>query len=246
MYFYAENKHRLILITFCCCKEVKGYPNKLKRLSEKPVVKYIMSDLDFLKGSWNRQIQFPIQTKEELQRNIRKSSLNVLKWLIAVNFFELLLFIGLSVLLGEADNTEQHSIINGIVNTLDFMIYTLPILFSGFYFILIKRIGKGRSVSSLLQNIFTARKFLNLYIYLNIALFLIILYVAIFLTISAEHIDQEAAGTIGTTTSYVILISICILVSLLFMLAVWLFYRLLYGRLLQKLNRNYEELKDME
>jgi len=217
-----------------------------RRLFRTVCIKYIMAELDFLKGHWSKQPRFPVQTKEELQSSIRKSSFNVLKWLIAVNFFELLLFIGLSLLLGDADDTGNHPVIDGIVNTLDFIIYALPLIFSAVYFILIRKLRNKHSVSALLQNILTTRKLLNIYIYLNIAIFLIILYVAIFLTISAGHIDQEAAGTLGTTTSYVILISVCVLVSLLFMFVVWLFYRLLYGRLLQKLSKNYEELKDME
>lgn len=244
MYFYAEINVCRSLYTQ---EKTNGCPFKLKKAVENgQLFKYTMNELDFIKGHRNKQLHLPVQTKEELQNSIRKSSSNVLRWLIGVNFFELLLFMGLSLLLEDADNTGNHPVIDRIVNILDFIIYALPLIFSVFYLILIRRIRNRLSVSALLQNIFTACKLLNIYIYLNIAIFLIILYVAIFLTISTEHIYHETAGTMGTTASYVILISVCILVSLLFMFIVWLFYRLLYGRLRQKLNKNYEELKDME
>jgi|GEM_PF-5838065 len=205
-----------------------------------------MTDLDSIKEHWSKKLHFPVQTKEQLQNIIRESSSATLKWLIVVNFFELLLFTVLSLVLEESEAVSNEKIINDIVSTLDFILFALPLLFSVIYLVLIREIRVKRSVFSLLRTIHTARKLLNVYIYLNIAIFLLILYLAIFLTISSEHIDDEAAALFGTTTSYVILISICIITSLVFMLSVWLFYRLLYGRLLKRLNRNYEELKDME
>ena len=55
--------------------------------------------------------------------------------------------------------------------------------------------------------------------------------------------DQVAAFD---STQMAVLVAMVVLVTGIFLLLIWLFYRLIYGILLKRLNRNYDELKKLE
>ena len=64
---------------------------------------------------------------------------------------------------------------------------------------------------------------------------------------SSGH-DPELAAQIEhfNTQQYAIMIATFIIATLIFGVVIWLFYKLLYGILLKRLNKNYNELKKME
>lgn len=204
-----------------------------------------MTELELLKEHWSKQDDFQVVSRVELHKMIKKSSSNILKWLIAANIFELSIFLLLPFVLSSDGNLyiENPTIIK-IANILDYILVSLPIIFSIIYLYLISNIHTTDSISLLLKNIFRARKLLNVYITLNVCIFLSILYIGIFETLNEEKITQSSH--LGTFTYTILLILSCVFVGVVFMLIVWLFYKLIYGRLLKKLNKNYKELKDLE
>lgn len=204
-----------------------------------------MTELELLKEHWSKQDDFQVISREELHKMIKKSSSNVLKWLIAANIFELGFFLLLPFILSSDGNISiEDPIILGITHLLDYFLFSLPIIFSIAYLYLISNIHTTDSISLLLRNIFRARKLLNVYIGLNVCIFLSILYIGIFETLSSKKITQPPQ--LSPFIYNMLLILSCVFVGLVFMLFVWLFYKLIYGRLLKKLNKNYKELKDLE
>ncbi|MBA5793722.1 hypothetical protein H1R17_12465 [Flavobacterium sp. xlx-214] len=204
-----------------------------------------MTELELLKEHWSKQDDFQVVSREELHKMIKKSSSNILKWLIAANIFELSFFLLLPFIFSSDANVSiKNPIIIKVTYILDYLLVSLPIIFSIVYLYLISNIHTTDSISLLLKNIFRARKLLNVYIILNVCIFLIILYTGIFEALNSDRIAQPT-GVSAFTYNIIVVLS-CIFVGVIFMLIIWSFYKLIYGRLLKKLNKNYKELKDLE
>ena len=60
--------------------------------------------------------------------------------------------------------------------------------------------------------------------------------------------DPQLAAQIEhfNTKQYIFMIGAFVIATLVFGVVIWLFYKLLYGILLKRLNKNYNELKKME
>lgn len=206
-----------------------------------------MNDLDFLKEHWNSQDNFPLKSKEELHSIIKKSSSNILKWIIGANMLELSILLLISLLFHNPDDANDFNKYELLaVEIFDLIIVSLPIVFSIYFFILIRRIKVTDSISKLMSNIFHTRKMLNIYIYINMLVFLCIVYIGINKGIESITHDPEVYQQLSPTVYSLILILSCIMVLSVFMLIVWGFYKILYGRLLNKLKDNYNKLIDLE
>lgn len=206
-----------------------------------------MNDLDFLKEHWNSQDNFPLKSKEELHSIIKKSSSNILKWIIGANMLELSILLLISLLFNNPDDANDFNKYELLaVEIFDLIIVSLPIVFSIYFFILIRRIKVTDSISKLMSNIFHTRKMLNIYIYINMLVFLCIVYIGINKGIESITHDPEVYQQLSPTVYSLILILSCIMVLSVFMLIVWGFYKILYGRLLNKLKDNYNKLIDLE
>lgn len=205
-----------------------------------------MTELDFLKEHWSKQTDYPIKTRAEIQKILQKSSSNTLKWLIGANIFELCFFILIGLLFGNSaeDQIDAESIY--WLSKLDYVIYALPIIFSLIFISLIRKISTNNSVSGLISSVIKARKLLNIYIYINFSIFIGIIYYSIYLSLTSEQFKNVNSAELSPTVTFTILIITCVLISIVYMLIIWGFYKLLYGRFLKRLNQNLDQLKDME
>lgn len=207
-----------------------------------------MEELDLLKQHWNKQADFPHKSKVELHKIIKRSSSNTLKWMIAANIFELCLILFLGIFLGSTESKismdiESNQIIFGITKVLDVLLIGLPILFSLIYFYMIRQIHVTDSIADLLTNILRARKLLNIYIYINIFIFLLILCYSLYYSFNSEEINNiENIEVLGENGILIIKIVSSIFSFAIFIGGIWLFYKLLYGKLLKRLKRNINDL----
>lgn len=206
-----------------------------------------MEELELLKSHWNKQDHFPKKTKTELQNIIKKSSSNTLKWMIAANIFELLLLILLGIIFGSSTNHTMEILKNESVQLffkiLDYIIIAVPIIFSIIYINMIRKIHVTDSISDLLNNILNARKFLNIYIYINLFIFIgLITFSVIYSYDEAIKFEHNEVHNLSDGTILAIKIFSVILTFIIFSGAVWLFYKLLYGKLLKRLKRNITDL----
>lgn len=206
-----------------------------------------MEELDLLKKHWKTQSNFDKKSKEELQAIIKKSSSSTLKWMIVANFIELLIFITIGLLFSnpnEKINLNLNSFLEAYVGIYDYIIISFPIIFSIIYYLIIRKIQITSTISDLIKSILQARKLLTFYIYTNIILFISIIFIAI--TYSYEIIKENQIKDTTNNLSenalfYIQIFSTFITVSL-FILAIWLFYKILYGRFIKRLRKNYNDL----
>jgi hypothetical protein len=209
-----------------------------------------MEELELLKTHWKKQDDFPKKSKIELHKIIKRSSSNTLKWMIAANIFELLFLVALGIYFGQKDADYSHLFLTNTTliaffNILDYVIIAIPIVFSIIYIYMIRKIQITDSISDLLNNVLNARKLLNLYIYINLCIFIGIISFSMIYTydevkkMHVEGIENLSEGWIFGIHLFSIVITFVLLSGI-----VWLFYKLLYGKLLKRLKRNIQDLNE--
>ena len=96
-----------------------------------------------------------------------------------------------------------------------------------------------------MENILNTRKIIKYYVSYNLIMLFIGLIYGFYVAI---HNDPELAEmfahfTDQQTMKFIVIIGLVIAVTL---ICVWLFYKLIYGLLIKRLNKNYRELKALE
>ena len=96
-----------------------------------------------------------------------------------------------------------------------------------------------------MQNILKTRKIVKYYVIYNLAV--ILLTIPFSLSFSIQN-NPKLASSIEDFSNIELLTSILTVVAVIGLVLgfFWLFYKLLYGILLKKLNHNYKELKKLE
>ncbi len=96
-----------------------------------------------------------------------------------------------------------------------------------------------------MKNILKTRKVVKYYVVYNL---IMVCLSMIFAFIYTTTHDPELVAQLQhfTTKQYAVMITSFVIATLIFALVIWLFYKLLYGILLKRLNRNYKELKKIE
>ncbi|MEO1033611.1 MAG: hypothetical protein AAFX55_19655, partial [Bacteroidota bacterium] len=96
-----------------------------------------------------------------------------------------------------------------------------------------------------MESILRTRKIIKYYVVFNLSLF----FLSIPLSLYFEYQDNpEFHQQIveASTTQMLAFYAVSAVTAGVILLILWLFYRLIYGILLKRLNRNYKELKKLE
>lgn len=211
-----------------------------------------MDELEFLKQNWKKQEEhLPRLSYDQIYKMIWKRSSSIVKWIFVISIVELLLSSLLSIYMADATYWEQMEELQLKETTIFFYIVSYLITF---YFIFCfyrnyRRISSTDDAATLMDNILKTRRTVKNYIaYILISTGLYSIVISWF-TIQRHQIMQEAKDVSRYTFDTVDWVKFTILgclVLAVFLLALWLFYRLLYGILLRRLKRNYKELKRLE
>lgn len=209
-----------------------------------------MKELDLLKKDWQKnKDSFEQITELEIYEMIHKKSSSIVKWILIISILEVLLWTSLSMIFSADDYLEKVNNENFVfyIKLFSFLSYGVITVFIYLFYKNYIRISTIAATKELMQSILKTRKTVQFYVWYNLGIIvfgLIIGFVIALLynpetVILREKIESDPkimAVTIG------ILALITILLFGLF----WLFYRLLYGILLRRLNANYKELKKIE
>lgn len=211
-----------------------------------------MDELEFLKKNWKKQEEnLPRLSYDEIYKMIWKRSSSIVKWIFVISIIELLLSSLLSVYMADASYWEQMEELHLKQTTI--YVYIISYLIT-FYFIYTfyrnyKRISATDDAATLMRNILRVRRTVKTYIaYILISTGLYTVVIAWF-AIRNHQVVQEVEDTSKYTfdaMDWVKFTIAGIIILAIFLLALWLFYRLIYGILLRRLKRNYKELKRLE
>lgn len=208
-----------------------------------------MDGLDLLKQHWNKDGDFPKVNKEEIRRMLYKSSSSLAKWIFFVSVIEL--FLGLAfnawffffsdVEMGRDTDPLWLEIIDQSINVISYVItfYFIYTFFQAYY-----KIKNTNNTKDLLNDILASRKTVNQYISFNIYLIIISLTIGSISFIIEKHIFDKSTGEMML---YAIFTIIAVSIMGFFIIKLMKFYfRLIYIRLVNKLDKNYDELVQLE
>lgn len=200
-----------------------------------------MDQLEILKKDWKKQEgALPKLSKAELTKLIYKKSSSIVKWIFIISVLEFILpFI--AMLFPGYDKSMQgyQSLgLSSFINITYFVYYIVIIYFIFRFYKNYKSISANSNPKKLMQNIIKTRKTVKYYIWFNLALAFIISVVVLYITLnSSEFLEKIPEGTNLSIIWIIALLLVFVVIGLF-----WLFYRLIYGILLNKLKRNYNEL----
>ena len=212
-----------------------------------------MKELDLLKKEWQKSTNSFEQVSEtEIYKMIHKNSSSVVKWILIISILEFLFWSVITVFLNDEKYHEKlqkygmdttMSIINGLN-------YLIIIGFIYVFYINYKTISTTDSTRQLMKNILKTRKTVRNYIWFNLATVVVSVVISIILLFYHNSKIMSLMENATSNGHEVIFILVCIVISGVFISVIiclfWLFYKLLYGKLLNKLFANYSELEKID
>lgn len=212
-----------------------------------------MEELDLLKKDWNKnENKFPRVSEKEIYAMLHKNSTSVVKWIFLISIFEFAFFLALTLLLNDNSNTEavENYLSPYVIYGVTIIDYLIMIYFFCMFYINYKKITTTDQVKNLMASILKTRKTVSNYIFVKITsviVFSFILFITYFNNepqILFQRHNAEESGK--TLVLYLVYFAGVIIFIALFALAIWLIYKLVYGILLKRLRKNYDELKKID
>lgn len=203
-----------------------------------------MNELEVLRKYWKRDESFPRIEQDTIRRMIYDSSSSLVKWIFFLSVLEFTIGIAFGAWYiffePEIGRRDYPSWLELTTNVIDIAAYLAIIYFMYRFFNSYKRIKNTNNTKTLLNDILETRRNVHHYIRINIY------FVA--LTMLAMGLNRLINGDLGSgSPGQVIMSATVLLVVFLFISGVCialikLYYRLVYLRLVKKLDRNYKEL----
>lgn len=197
-----------------------------------------MDDLELLKKDWKKtDTQFKQISEQEIYSMLHKSSSSSVKWILIVSVLEFIILNGLSLVTND-ELSNKFAKLHPYLTIFEKINYVIIIGFIFIFYKNYKSISVLNSAKTLLKQILKTRKIVNIYIIWNI------LIGSYFGVISAIDGFKEVGNKHQIDNSkLVIIIAITMLLVIPFL---WFFYKLLYGKLLNRLKKNLNDLKKMD
>ena len=211
-----------------------------------------MEELDLLKKAWQKDSHSYEQVSEsEIYKMLHKKSSSIVKWILIISIIEVLFWAVISIYFKVDEylknlNAENLSMYFQVLNVVNYLV-TLWFIFN-FYKNYIK-ISTTASTNQLMHDILKTRKTVKYYVWYNLLMSLLSMIAAFVMEFEFNPRMEIVKNQIANENNYntlIVTVGIMLLSIILFIGLVWLFYRLLYGILLRKLNSNYKELMKID
>lgn len=214
-----------------------------------------MDELDKYKKAWENQSNDSNNlSREDIYTMTHAKSSSIVRQIFIIGilefmFWAILNFIFIGTSYGDFyDELDIKFIFNILITAHYFFIAIFLFLFYKNY----KSISISENTKTLIQKILDTRKTVKYYVYFNI-LYTIISNVILFSFLLSDlesfysYYNNHNIGVPENKRLFIISTVITIVISLgIAFLFLWLFYKLIYGILLKKLNANYKELIKLE
>ncbi|WP_417354736.1 hypothetical protein [Flavobacterium sp.] len=212
-----------------------------------------MDVLDKLKNDWNKNgDRYPKISENEIYAMLHKRSSSIVKWILLISIIEFAFFLTLTFMLNDTPSAKSMveyigTSLNTVFGSIDMGI---NLVFMYLFYVNYKKITNTDTVKNLMSNILKTRKIVSRYIFIKLAytvvMSLIVLWILYYNDpewLATFHDAEEQGKSLSATLLYFVggIIGVSLIVTLL-----WLFYKLIYGLLLKRLNKNYQELKKIE
>ena len=201
-----------------------------------------MDLLNKYKETWNKQIEMPYKfSTQEIYKMAHAKSSSIVKWIFVIGILEFIFMNSLYFFIDMEEAFKQYE----ELGLQSFVFYSQIVAYVILFYFLIEfyqnyvKISTVASTKLLMNKILKTRKTVRNYVFFNLsylALSIIVVTIAT-ININIENLNKKQ----------ILLVVFLMLIATLIILGLfWLFYQLLYGILLKKLNRNFKELAKLE
>jgi hypothetical protein len=212
-----------------------------------------MDELELLKKDWQKDNnKYPKLSYNEIYKMILKKSSSIVKWIFIISLLEFVFWGIISFALKDTENMQRFNEydIDAIIIPLTVTGYIILVYFFYLFFKNYRTISVTDNAKVLMENILKTRRTVKQYVAFNLIYLVLLTIVVLFIEFDkdAELINQvEQASANGEIFKFYAIIIISTFLLLAVAIGVLLlFYWLVYGLLLGRLNKNYKELKKLE
>ena len=209
-----------------------------------------MDDLDLLKKDWKKQEEnLPHLSYDEIYKMIWKKSSSIVKWIFVISIIEFFLGAALNIFLADEEYWQQMEKYQ--LTEFTILVYIISYLVT-FYFIYrfyrnYIRISTTDSASRLMKSILNTRKTVKYYIgYILISSGIVFLITVIMMIRNHALNASPDANMAFDAKQWFLFVGGTLLALAILLGVIWLIYRIVYGILLRRLQKNYKDLKKLE
>jgi hypothetical protein len=173
------------------------------------------------------------------------------KWIFIIGLLEFAFWLTINLLIPDNYYKIYEDLnLESQVNFFMILHYFVVVIFLYFFYMNYKKISIIDNTKSLIHKILNIRKTVKYYVYYNLAVVFLSSFIINTILISDSEILMKMMNPDNLSVDINQLIKVTIISQiiavLIFMAILWLFYKLIYGFLLKKLNRNYKELAKLD
>lgn len=202
----------------------------------------MVDELELLKKDWQKQeASLPKFTKKDFYPMLLKKSSSIVKWIFIISMAEFAFWIFMAFGL-KFDNESISNVESALGNTeiiSTIIHFSALVFFMAWFYKNYKKIESTDSPRILMKNILNTRKTVKYYIWFNL------IFLMVGATIAYAMVVNNSPETIAVDNPMMAALAFIAIMAL-FIGGLLIFYRLIYGILLRRLNANYEELKKLE
>ena len=212
-----------------------------------------MDELELLKKDWQKEdSKYPKLTYDEIYKMILKKSSSIVKWIFIISLLEFALWTLVSFGLKDTESMKRFEQYDAdmILIPMTVLGYIILAYFFYLFFKNYKTISATDTAKNLMENILKTRRTVKYYVAFNLIYLVVATVMVLFIEFDQ---DQQLIGKINEASAngevfkfYATMIIAVFVVLAIFIALLLLFYYLIYGLLLKRLNRNYKELKRLE
>jgi uncharacterized membrane protein len=212
-----------------------------------------MDELEILKKDWKKNENvFDQVTEKDIYGMLHKRSSSIVKWILIISVLELLLWSGISFLTSDENysRTLEAYHLDTIMPIITIVNYGVILVFIYLFFKNYKAINTTDTVKNLMQNILRTRKTVQYYVWYNIGMtifsFVLVFVFQFMYDKNIEKLVDKMSDSFSPSMFYFLMALLYITIITVFIGLIWMFYKVLYGILMRRLQKNYYELKKID
>ncbi|WP_055448371.1 hypothetical protein [Lacinutrix mariniflava] len=209
-----------------------------------------MDELELLKKHWQSDaVEEKQLSSKELYPMLWKKSSSIVKTLFYISIAELIFWVAITFLpklsasyRAQVESTHMNET---LLTSLTIFSFTVILVFIYLLFKAYKSISVTDNAKKLMESILSTRKVIKYYVGYNLIMAVVAMILGSYYATQTDPKVVELMAK-ADTNGKLIMAAIIIVMTVVFVGLIWLFYKLIYGILMKRLNRNYKELKKLE
>jgi len=212
-----------------------------------------MDELELLKKDWQkREADLPKLSYEQIYPMIKKKSSSIVKWIFYISIIEFVFWAGINIIFSGPETMQELKAmhIHKVIMVLNVINYAVILYFIYKFYTNYRKISFTDSSRNLMKTILKVKRTVTQYVWFNLIIFttylIINMYGVLLYGPEGKKIVEAASQDGNTLAFWAMVIGISVVFTAVILFLIWLFYKLLYGILLKRLRKNYNELKRLE